>query len=219
MVDQLHNLSSLILTLSWVVAYVLMIRRGFLDKSYGMPMVALCLNVSWEFCFTFLTDIEVTYRVANGLFLAFDLGVLYTCYRFGRDDFDWPILKERFLTFLTSTLALSLVGVYLFVTAFGDTYGGLFAAINTPFYSALLIAMLLRRNSVRGQSLYIGLAILIGDAAGYLPTLFAAKQGMVDVTPLWISSYYAYTVLFNIAYIGIYWIIARRDGVNPWTRM
>ena len=30
-----------------------MIRRGFLDNTYAMPLVALC-NVSWEFIFSFL---------------------------------------------------------------------------------------------------------------------------------------------------------------------
>jgi len=219
MIEEFHNLSSLVLTLCWIFAYVLMIRRGFLDKSYGMPVIALCLNVSWEFCFTFLTQIEMMYRVANGLFLAFDLGVLYTCYRFGRDDFKWPILKGRFFSFLTVSLGLSLVGVYLFVTAFDDTYGGLFASINTPLYSALLVAMLLRRNSVKGQSIYIGLAILVGDAGGYLPTLFAQQQGQVDVPTLWISTYYAYTLLLNAAYVAIYWYIAKRDGVQVWKRM
>ncbi len=219
MVEQFHTLSSLILTLFWIVAYILMIRRGLKDRSYGIPMVALCLNVSWEFIFTFLTDIEMSYRVANGLFLAFDLGVLYTCFRFGRDDFDWPILKDHFVAFLTGSLALSLAGVYLFVTSFGDTYGGLFAAINTPLYSALFIAMLLRRNSVKGQSLYIALAVLIGDAGGYLPTLFAQQQGQVDVPPTWITTYYAYTLLLNAVYLALYCYVARRDGINPWKRL
>ena len=85
MIEEFHNLSSLVLTIAWITVYVLMIRRGFLDKSYGMPMIALCLNVSWEFYFTFLTRIEMTYRIANGLFLFFNLGMLYTCYRFGKE--------------------------------------------------------------------------------------------------------------------------------------
>jgi hypothetical protein len=37
----------------WALAYVLIIRRGFLDETYGMPFVALCANVSWEFIFSF----------------------------------------------------------------------------------------------------------------------------------------------------------------------
>lgn len=33
----------------WVVAYGLIIRQCFRDKSYGLPLGAICLNVSWEF--------------------------------------------------------------------------------------------------------------------------------------------------------------------------
>jgi hypothetical protein len=39
--------------LGWAVAYVLIIRRGFLDKTYGVPMVALAGNIVWEFLFAF----------------------------------------------------------------------------------------------------------------------------------------------------------------------
>lgn len=38
----------------WTLTYVLMIRRGFVDRTYGMPLVALGANVSWEFIFSFL---------------------------------------------------------------------------------------------------------------------------------------------------------------------
>jgi len=38
----------------WTVTYLLIIRRGFLDHTYGMPLVALCANLSWEFIFSFV---------------------------------------------------------------------------------------------------------------------------------------------------------------------
>ncbi len=40
--------------LFWIITYILIIKRGFQDKKYGMPMVALCANISWEFIFTFI---------------------------------------------------------------------------------------------------------------------------------------------------------------------
>ncbi len=219
MIAELHNLSSLVLAVSWVVIYILMIRRGFLDKSYGMPMIALCLNISWEFNFTFLTDIETVYRMTNGFFFLFDFGVLYTCFRFGRGDFEWPLMRKWFPQVLAASLAISFAGVFLFVRAFDDTYGGLFAALNTPVYSALLISMLLRRNSVKGQSLYIGLAIFIGDAGAYIPTLYAHQVGWASTPLLWIHTFMITTLVLHAAYIVIYWHIARRDGINPWKRL
>ena len=219
MIEHYHNLSSLVLTVSWVLIYILMIRRGLLDRSYGMPMIALCLNICWEFNFTFLTSIEPVFRVFNGLFFFFDLGVLYTCFRFGKDDFDWPLLKAWFRPILVSCLALSFACVFFFVRAFGDTYGGLSAAIIMPVYSALLIAMLLRRNSVRGQSLYIGLAILFGDSSGYLPTLYARQMGWTSTPVLWINTAIVVTLLLHVLYIALYCYVARRDGVSLWGRL
>jgi len=32
--------------LFWSVTYILIIRRGFKDKTFGMPMAALCANIS-----------------------------------------------------------------------------------------------------------------------------------------------------------------------------
>ncbi len=38
--------------LFWTVTYLLIIRRGFRDQTYGMPLVALCANLAWEFIFS-----------------------------------------------------------------------------------------------------------------------------------------------------------------------
>ena len=35
----------------WLVAYILIIYRGFKDQSYGMPVVAFIGNIAWEFIF------------------------------------------------------------------------------------------------------------------------------------------------------------------------
>jgi hypothetical protein len=38
----------------WTITYLLIIRRGFLDHTYGMPLIALCANLTWEFIFSFV---------------------------------------------------------------------------------------------------------------------------------------------------------------------
>src|ERR1700739_2555555 len=40
--------------LSWTVAYLLIIARARRDKIYGMPVVALCGNLSWEIINSFI---------------------------------------------------------------------------------------------------------------------------------------------------------------------
>ncbi len=38
----------------WTITYILIIQRGLRDHTYGMPLVALCANISWEFIFSFI---------------------------------------------------------------------------------------------------------------------------------------------------------------------
>src|ERR1700741_426005 len=38
----------------WTIAYIMIIWRSYKDKTYGVPFVAICTNISWEFVFTFI---------------------------------------------------------------------------------------------------------------------------------------------------------------------
>lgn len=41
--------------LFWIFTYILIIYKGWQDKTYGMPMAAICANISWEFILPFST--------------------------------------------------------------------------------------------------------------------------------------------------------------------
>ena len=36
----------------WLIAYVLMIRKGFQDSTYGILLLAIMLNFTWEIIYT-----------------------------------------------------------------------------------------------------------------------------------------------------------------------
>jgi hypothetical protein len=38
----------------WTITYLLIIQRSIQDKSVGMPMAAICMNIAWEFIFSFI---------------------------------------------------------------------------------------------------------------------------------------------------------------------
>src|SRR4029453_9816635 len=71
----------------WYVAYVLIIYRGFKDRSYGMPVTALCANVAWEGLGSFVLPVGPVARGTNIMWFVTDLVILYTCLRYGADDF------------------------------------------------------------------------------------------------------------------------------------
>ncbi len=51
--------------LFWTATYILIIRRSILDRTYGMPLAALCANISWEFIFSFILPSASIQRIVN----------------------------------------------------------------------------------------------------------------------------------------------------------
>src|SRR5215470_12426854 len=82
----------------WTIVYTEGIRIGFRDKSYAIPFYALALNFAWELLYTyfgFRTNGVTVQNVFNSVWFAFDVGILYTYFKFGRKYFAWPIAGHR----------------------------------------------------------------------------------------------------------------------------
>jgi len=218
MTESTFNIVASMSAIPFIIAYALMIRRGVVDKSYGMPVFAICLNVSWESYFTFIAILPIAVKISNGFYLLFDLGVLYTCLRYGKEDFDWPIFKKYFYAFIALLLPACFILVYVFIKSFSD-YGVLVTSFVVMIYSTLLVAMIIRRNNVKGQSLYIGIFIFVSDILGYVLALHVQSSVQMDVPRTWVHASWIYILLANIFYIALYYVVARRGGINPWKRL
>jgi hypothetical protein len=38
----------LIMAICWIITYILIIRRSYIDQTYGMPYPVLYFNIAWE---------------------------------------------------------------------------------------------------------------------------------------------------------------------------
>jgi hypothetical protein len=203
----------------WSATYFLMFRRGLKDRSYGMPLVALCVNVVWEFIFAFFFDTPLRFRMVNLVWLLLDLGVLYTCWRFGAGDFSSRLVKKYFHAIIILTLALALFTEFGFIYAFKDFYGGFSATLTTMLLSGLMLGMLFQRDSVQGQSFYIGFCILAGDICGYFMNVNAHETVAPQLPLLWIKTANVCIVVCNLLYLLLFVKVCRRDGINPFRRL
>ena len=74
----------------WTIVYIDGIRIGFRDKSYAVPFYALALNFAWELLYTYhgfrINGVDAQ-NIFNATWLTFDIGILYTYFRFGRQYF------------------------------------------------------------------------------------------------------------------------------------
>ncbi|MFF4037699.1 hypothetical protein [Streptomyces sp. NPDC001816] len=156
--------------LFWSVTYVLLIRTGLRERTFGMPVVAFATNVSWEFMFAFVRPPSGVMHVINIVWFCFDLAIGYTVVRFGRSEF--PYLPDRlFLPALAVLLALAYPGMNYASEQFDEGVGAITAFGSNLAMSGMFLAMLAARRGTRGQSVGTAVTKLLGTACASVSML------------------------------------------------
>ena len=216
--EELHSTAFLAVSIAsgscWMVAYALIIRRGHLDRSYGMPLVAVCVNISWEFIFTFLIPHEQPQQDINRGWLILDLFILWQLLRYWRSDFG-RLDHVVFYPFTVAALLASFGLIYTMALEFDHC--GAYSAFGQNFLmSILFMIMLFQRNSLVGQSVYIALVKMAGTAlaslAGYLFVPLAQQSAVLQY--LFVSIFF-----FDLSYAVAICYIARKLNVPEWRRL
>ena len=217
-ITRFDQVTALACLLFWLASYVLIIKRGFQDKTFGMPMLVLCANVGWEALLEFVFPVPYpSFHVGYMVWWSADLIILYTCLRWGRDDFEHPFIRKWFYAIIPVSIALSALVEWAFMKTYQDVYGTILGWILNLVIGGSLITMLLRRRSVRGQSVYIGLGILLGNVAGYIQCLTYPMPP--PHAPLLLVHVLAPpTLLLNVIYVIMVWQQCRLDGLSPLKR-
>jgi hypothetical protein len=184
--------------LFWTATYLLIIRQSILDHTYGMPMVALCTNIAWEFIFSFILPSPGIQRSVNIVWFSLDVGILICFLRYGPGEFAY-LSKRAFYAVFCVTLATSFCAVLLITLEFHD--GGTYSAFGQNLMmSILFITMLYYRHSLRGQSIMIALCKLLGTALASLAFFLytAISHHSVLLPFLYIS-----ILVYDLIYVGL----------------
>lgn len=148
----------------WTLTYVLIIERGRKDETYGMPLAALCANLSWEFIFVFVFPHGVVQRTVNLVWLALDSVILSQVLRFGHKEF--PAMPAWvFRAAVLCGLVLGFGAVFSITVEFADYQGAYAAFGQVAMMGVLFLWMLYARQSLRGQSLAIAVYKMCGSAS------------------------------------------------------
>src|SRR6266487_1573231 len=97
----------------WTATYILIIRRSFLDHTYGMPLVALCANISWEGIFSFIYPPFIIQHVVNLVWFALDMVIFIQLLRYGPREFA-DLSKRAFYGVCSLTLLTGFGAFFLF---------------------------------------------------------------------------------------------------------
>ena len=211
--DTLFTVPTLISGVSWTIVYLAIIYRGFKDKTYGMPFFALALNITWEFLFSFLFGGELSLQlVINIAWFFFDVVILYTYFRFGREEFPESVDSKWFVPWSAWILAVGFITQYFTVLEFPGLPGAMYSAfVINLVMSILFIGMLVRRDSVEGQSMGVAVFKWLGTAAPTLLFYLVSGSNLVLVLGVLIF-------VFDLIYIAMLYQKFRELGLNAFTR-
>lgn len=196
----------------WTITYILIIRRGFKDKTYGMPLVALCANVSWEFIFSFVFPHKSPQIYIDYVWLFFDLFIVGQYLLFGRKDFPSALSPKLFYPVFFTGLVCAYLAILCISFEFED-FRGIYAAFGQNLLmSVLFVQFLLRRNNVEGQSMYIALCKMIGTL---IPSFYFHLHfpNSALLTFLFFS-----IAFFDLAYCVFLYLKLKESAINPWSR-
>jgi len=212
-------------SISWIIAYVLIARKGFKDKSYGMPLVPLALNFAWELVYSFMfreypSNVFVLF---NPIWAALDLVIIWTFFKYG-----YPYFKSAFhlskIEFYSLSIVCFVVSILIMIYA-PDFFKGIsitkgdklettsfMAAFENIIISVCYVLMYFQRRNSQGQSFLIALFKFLVPVSGiisYLPIHFHPFMVIV----------YAVVVTFDVWYMILIYKQLKSEGHNPWIHL
>ncbi|EDY47327.1 hypothetical protein [Streptomyces clavuligerus] len=193
----------------WTATYVLIIRAGLRDRTYGMPVVAFAASIGWEFTFTFVRPVPGVRAWINLTWFCLDLAIGYTIVRYGRREF--PGLPPRLLlpSFI-GVCALAYTAMELISRELDHGERHLSAFADNVLISALFLAMLAARGP-RGQSVGIAVTKLLGTACASLAMLTVPEIDPRYDNGLMYFLYFSCLVL-DLAYVWAMVAVRRRTA-------
>jgi hypothetical protein len=172
-----------------------------------MPVVALALNVAWETIYAIYGLMYFFERSPTWWFITWlstDLGIIYTYFTYGRDEFPSFVTRPIFVAGSLLLFVVALLLQLAFVFEIDGPIGALnySAFLQNAFMSGSFIAMFVARGGSRGQSITLAVCKGLGSLAATL------VQGR---TSLYVRFVGSGVVILDIIYICLL-IYAKRVG-------
>lgn len=198
--------------LFWLLTYLEIIRKGFNDKTYGMPIAALLFNISWEFINSFIYPATGIQLYVNYLWLTLDFIMLYQLLKYWKNEFPF-ITPSLFYLFIALSIPITYSIIIVFSKEFGFTMGTFYSAFGANLMiSILYISLFFSRRSLRGQSIFIALFKMLGT----LVQVGAYYDYTLEIrSSLLLKFLYLSIFLFDLIYLILVYLQAKNNFLFP----
>lgn len=198
----------------WILTYVIIISKGFKDKTYGMPFMALCANISWEFIFSFILPHSPPQLFVNYLWFGLDSVIVFQFFKYHKNEFPNMSSLKVYITF--GLLIFSAFSIILFGTIMLGDHRGVYAAFGQNLLMSILFVIMFfkRGRGLRGQSIFIAVFKMMGTG---LTSLHFYLYEPVSQSSFVLPSLFV-SILFLIFYMSFWWQINTRKIIYVYSR-
>ncbi len=197
----------------WFATYYLVIRRGFKDKTYGIPFVALAVNTTWDVYGAFIRPSPSGQAGIDALYVIIDLIIYWQVLKYWQSD-QLSMTRFQFYFFVALSLVMSFTLYRAALFELNDVDGVRLAYIDNLINSAFFVMMVIYRPTPAGQSLYIGLFKMIGTGSAIIATAANPWPGTENSSLL--PPVYIFIFLLDLIYVILIYRRIRAAGLNPW---
>ncbi len=216
--------------IAWTITYAALVYRGFKDKSFGMPMIPLALNIAWEIVFAFIyvpagdggmkTVIHTVWAVLDSLIV-----ITFLMYGYKYFEKQYKISKSVFyfsslFAFVVSMLIMLLGGPFLknlmpyFKGEMFET-AKFIALFQNLVISASIVSMFYSRRSIEGQSFTIAWSKWLGTSMTVgISYLFWEHPDNWYFMGVIIGAIF----ILDVWYMGLIYRQLQQKGISPWKR-
>jgi len=198
----------------WTLTYLLIIRRGVIDLTYGMPAAALLANVCWETIYSFIYPHSMPQVAVDRIWFTFDVLIMLQYLRFGPPVNKVMLAGSFYLQFLLG-LAVTFTLILLLGRELKDANGAYAAFGQNLMMSVLFIVMLRQRKTVAGQSIYIAILKMLGTLLASVA--FYTQTKTYSHSPL-LQFLFVAILVYDVIYIFMLAHQLRMQHVRVWRR-
>lgn len=195
-------MQTIILTIGgifWILTYLFIIHKSFKDKTYGMPLIALCANISWEFIFSFILPHSPHQLFVNYLWFGLDCVIVFQFFRYYKNEL--KNLSSLKVCTAFGLLIVSSFSVILSEAILLDDNKGVYAAFGQNLLMSILFVHMFfkRRRGLRGQSIFIAVFKMVGTGLTSLHFYF--------YEPISQSSFVLPSIFFSILFFDLLYVL------------
>ncbi|MGZ3852875.1 MAG: transmembrane-type terpene cyclase [Flavisolibacter sp.] len=186
----------------WVWVYIAVIRDIVNNKFVGIPVLAVCANISWEFLwsFFFYTNMGAFFEWGYRAWFVLDVFIFYSVFRYGRIQFSDPALKKYFGWVIGFTTASWVAAIFAFTNNYSDPVGAISAYLVNAHMSALYILLVLKFPKEKTLSLSTAWHKMLGTALTSVFCFWAFPNATFMLTMTVITFLLDMTYIFIVKY-------------------